>query len=252
MMRQVHYTPGRFVWHELVTSDVESARRFYGELLGWQVERVCEGDRAYNYLTQNGQRIGGILLRPGPHVPSHVLGYVSVLDFEGTLARAREHRAAVLVPPADTPIGRTAVLQDPQGATFGLCRAQDGDMPATTPLSSGAFCWDQLDSSDAERAAAFYGTVLRWVRAPSSGDASLSAFTQGEIAVAGLRQAPQGTFANWLVCVSVNDLHSARARARELGATIMIETIVHAGMGELCVLHDPAGAIFGLFEQAAR
>lgn len=249
-MRQIHYTPGRFVWHELVTSDVEAARRFYGELLGWQVEHGDNGARPYRYLTKNGQRVGGLVLRPGPHVPPHVLGYISVLDFEGTLARAKEHRAAVLVPPADTPIGRTAVLQDPQGAIFGLCRAEDGDAPEGARPSSCAFAWNQLDSSDAERAAAFYGSVLRWERAPAS-EPSLSTFTQGELAIAGLRQAPQGTFASWLVHISVDDLRSARARARELGATIMIETIVHADLGELCVLHDDLGAIFGLLAQAA-
>jgi len=251
-MRQIHYTPGRFVWHELVTSDVDSARRFYGELLGWQVERACEDDRPYNYLTRNGHRIGGLVQRPGPHVPPHLLGYVSVLDFEGTLERAREHRAAVLAPPADTPIGRTAVLQDPQGAIFALCRAQHGDsLHAAAQPERARLAWDQLDSSDAERAAAFYGNVIGWQRAPRPGDPSLSTFTHNAFAVAGLRQAPQGTFASWLVHVRVDDLRRARARARELGGTILIETIVHAGLGELCVLHDKLGAIFGLFEQAA-
>lgn len=252
-MRHIHSTPGRFVWHELVTSDVEAARRFYGELLGWEIEAACGLDRPYNYLTRNRQAVGGLVLRPGPHVPPHVLGYVSVPDFDDTLDRAREHRAAVLASPLDSPLGRTAVLQDPQGAVFGLCSPKLDNSGEAPSVGDSAFGWDQLESSDAERAAAFYGSVLGWQRALSpAGDPSVTTFKCDGAGVAGLRQAPQGTFARWLVHVGVDDLRSARERARELGGTILIETIVHADMGELCVLHDNLGAIFGLFEHPGR
>lgn len=253
-MREIHYTPGRFVWHELVTPDVEAARRFYGELAGWQVEPKCEdGVPPYFHLTKNSHAVGGLVLRPGPHVPPHMLGYVSVLDVEGAIQRAREHRAAVLVPPMQTALGRAAVVQDPQGAVIGLCRRADGDTleSKSEPPAIGTFCWSQLRSSDADSASNFYGKVLGWQRAPLPGSRDLSAFTQGGGTIAGLLQAPQGTFAHWLIHVSVDDLERSRAIAKRLGGTILVERIVHPGIGHVSVIQDNVGSILALFEPLA-
>lgn len=252
-MREIHYTPGRFVWHELVTSDVEAARRFYGELVGWQLDpQEVAGLPTYYHLTKNGQTVGGLVQRPGPHVPPHVLGYVSVLDVEGAIERAREHRAAVLVPPMPTGFGRAAVLQDPQGAVIGLCRRTGGDpYESSRELSAGKFCWTMLTSSDATNAASFYGKVMAWDRAPQPGVRNLCAFTQGGRPIGGLMQAAQGTFAHWLVHVSVENLERARAIAKQLGGTIMVERVVLDGLGQLSVIQDNVGSIVALFEGVA-
>jgi predicted enzyme related to lactoylglutathione lyase len=254
-MREIHYTPGRFVWHEVVTADVEAARRFYGELVGWQVEPRClEGLPPYFHLTQNGQTVGGLVLRPGPHVPPHLLGYVSVLDVDGAVERAREHRAAVLVPPMQTALGRAAVIQDPQGAVVGLCRRASGDTTQSDPLpATSTFCWSQLRSSDAQSAAAYYGKLLGWQRTPLPDAGDLSAFTQDGRTIAGLLQAPQGTFAQWLIHVSVESLERSRAVAKQLGGTIMVERIAHPGIGQSSVIQDNGGTILALFEaESAR
>lgn len=248
-MQEIHYTPGRFVWHELVTVDVEAARRFYGELAGWQIDTPQRSFmESYAYLTKNGQKIGGVILRPGPHVPPHVLGFVSVLDVDGTLERAREHRAAVLVPPMESQFGRAAVLQDPQGASLGVCRALHGDAPEGARPELGAFCWNQLNTSDANNAASFYCKVFPWQREPRAGLPDLSAFTQSARPIAGLMQAPQGTFAQWLVYLSVERLEHARALVKQLGGTIVSETISIAGVGQICVIQDNVGTILALFE----
>ena len=248
-MREIHYTPGRFVWHELVTSDVESARRFYGELVGWQVDTPArQADQPYAYLTKNGYKVGGIVLRPGPHVPPHVLGFVSVLDVDGTIERAREHRAAVLVPPMQTQFGRAAVVQDPQGASLGVCRAADGDGAEHHRPQYGSFCWDQLNTSDAENAASFYTKVFMWQREHVLGARDLSAFTHGARPLAGLMQAPQGTFAQWFAHLSVERLDRARAVVKQLGGVIMVETIDVPGKGQLSVVQDNVGTILSLFE----
>lgn len=243
-MREIHRTPGRFVWHELVTSDVDASQRFYGELLGWQVEHDGASERAYAYMTKNGQRMCGLVQRPGPHVPPHVLGFVSVADVADTLARAREHRAAVLVPPMRTPIGQAAVLQDPQGAALGVCRADAGD-----DGEHDAFAWQHLSTSDPERAAHFYANVLAWRDAPHAHAAELRAFALGEQPVAGLIQAPQGTFAHWLYCVGVEQLGEAREAIKQLGGAVVRESISLTALGELSVIQDSVGTILGLFER---
>jgi predicted enzyme related to lactoylglutathione lyase len=48
---------------------------------------------------------------------------VGVNDPDATVAKAKELGASVLVEPMDIPgVGRFAVLQDPQGAAFGVIR----------------------------------------------------------------------------------------------------------------------------------
>ena len=36
----------KFIWNELMTGDVDAAKRFYADLLGWQYERfpMAEGE----------------------------------------------------------------------------------------------------------------------------------------------------------------------------------------------------------------
>ena len=36
------YSPGKFVWHDLLTSDVTTAKTFYGQLLDWTFEHVAD------------------------------------------------------------------------------------------------------------------------------------------------------------------------------------------------------------------
>jgi predicted enzyme related to lactoylglutathione lyase len=248
-MHEIHYRPGRFVWHELVTPDVEAARRFYGELVGWQIDTPArDASQPYAYLTKNGQRVGGVVLRPGPHVPPHVLGFVSVLDVEGTLDRARERRGALLVPPMQTQFGRAAVVQDPQGASLGVCRAADGDAAESRRSEVGTFAWDQLNTSDAETACRFYTNVFAWQREPVPSKRDLSAFTHGGKPLAGLLQAPQGTFAQWLAYLSVERLERARVLVKQLGGAVMVESVELAGTGQACVIQDNVGTILALFE----
>jgi predicted enzyme related to lactoylglutathione lyase len=46
---------GALSWHELVTSDVDRAKSFYGKLIGWQYEDDSSGDTT---ITSAGSRIG--------------------------------------------------------------------------------------------------------------------------------------------------------------------------------------------------
>ena len=51
--------PGKFVWHNLITSDGEAARGFYGGLLGWEFD--IKDDGRYSVITFQGRNLGGIL-----------------------------------------------------------------------------------------------------------------------------------------------------------------------------------------------
>jgi len=54
-------------------------------------------------------------------VPPHWMIYITVADCDERAAKAKELGGAVCVPPTDVPnVGRFAVINDAQGATFSL------------------------------------------------------------------------------------------------------------------------------------
>ena len=113
---------GAFSWADLNTRDPESAKRFYGQLFGWNITAGKDDPTGYLHI-QNGEHyIGGI---PSPkqigNVPPHWLVYFHVSDCGKSLDRAADMDAQVLLPTTRLEhVGRFAVVKDPQGAAFAL------------------------------------------------------------------------------------------------------------------------------------
>jgi len=76
-MAEKQFRPGYVVWRELVTSDVDASKRFYGELFNWTIDAVPMGPVTY-YMLKSGERPVGGMVNPGqPGVPTHWMSYVS-------------------------------------------------------------------------------------------------------------------------------------------------------------------------------
>ena len=107
-------------WNELQTSDVNSAKTFYTKLFGWTTQPFGAG-MDYTILMNNGTGFGGIMKAPSPKAPAQWVNYVVVKDVDATIARLKKLGGKVCAPPFDVPgVGRLAIVQDPQGATFGV------------------------------------------------------------------------------------------------------------------------------------
>jgi uncharacterized protein len=116
-------THGAFSWTELATTDVAAAKKFYGQLLGWQLKDMNMGEMTYTVLNAGGQDIGGIMPVPA-NAPGARPGwgnYVTVDNVDALTDRVRSLGGKVLVQPTDIPtVGRFSLIQDPQGATLSL------------------------------------------------------------------------------------------------------------------------------------
>jgi predicted enzyme related to lactoylglutathione lyase len=115
---------GMFSWNELMTGDVESAKRFYTELLGWTFEEFQMGESGSYWVIKVGEEeVGGIMGTPpaAEGVPPYWGLYITVDNVDVTAKKAEQLGAQVVVPPTDIPeVGRFAVLQDQQGAAFAI------------------------------------------------------------------------------------------------------------------------------------
>ena len=113
-------TPGIFSWHELVTQDIEGSKKFYTELLGWEIEGMDMPDGpTYECFMANGRPVGGLMSPPEGkgEAPTSWIGYITVEDLDATVAKAESMGAKICMPPTDIPgKGRFAGLADPQGA----------------------------------------------------------------------------------------------------------------------------------------
>jgi uncharacterized protein len=115
--------PGSLCWTELATRDVRGARAFYGAVFGWEAETRAFGDTTYTEWKLDGRTIAGMNEmddRWPADVPPHWSVCFAVSDTDRSTERAVDLGGRVGIPPADTPVGRFAVLNDPHGAVFSI------------------------------------------------------------------------------------------------------------------------------------
>ena len=114
---------GVFIWDELGTTDADGAQRFYEEVFGWTTNDMGPDYGGYRVFNRGETGIAGLMTLPDASLPPHWQPYVQVDDPDAVVARAGELGGSTLAEPMDVPnVGRLAVLQDPQGATFGILR----------------------------------------------------------------------------------------------------------------------------------
>lgn len=119
---------GTLTWNELITTD-PAAGKFYEQVLGVTTSTMDMGTGEYTLFHVGDQMVGGSTPPPMEGVPNHWHVYFAVDDADATAARAAELGGSVMVAPFDTPVGRMAVLTDPQGAVFSIIK------PAPQPES---------------------------------------------------------------------------------------------------------------------
>lgn len=252
---------GKFVWHELMTSDVEAAKRFYTGLFGWTFEGTpMAGPEPFTYwMAKAGEEaVGGFMDAPKPDMPPNWLGYVLVDDVDATTARATAAGGQVVVPPRDIPgMGRFSVLLDPQGAVVATWKTATPAPAEDAMPGLGEFCWDQLSTTDVGGASAFYARVFGWTPQPFGGpDAAPAPGTEamvvyhragGQMASSAF-PAPANVPSHWQTFVAVADLAKTRTKTIELGGKVWMPEIAVPGMGKFAVLGDPQGAVVCAFE----
>jgi len=113
--------PGTVAWNELITSD-PSAAKFYEQLLGVTTSTMDMGIGPYTLFEVGGQMVGGTTAPQQPGTPSHWHVYFAVDDADATAAKVTALGGQVLAGPFDSPAGRMAVAQDPQGAVFSFIK----------------------------------------------------------------------------------------------------------------------------------
>ena len=111
----------------------------------------------------------------------------------------------------------------------------------------GAFCWNELLTTDCEGQGRFYRELLGWTVEPSGPRHYLVAKSKGR-PVAGISVLPEAGPERpmWTASVRVADAVAAGARAESLGGRLLVPARDIPGLGRFCVIADPQGALLCL------
>lgn len=236
---------GRFVWYDLVTTDVPRARAFYAGLFGWDVrphgpdyERIHVGDRP----------IGGMVtMPPDLGAPNHWIAYVTTDDLDATVAKVGAEGGRVYHREAIPNLGRWAVLADRQGAVFSAFEMTNE--PPARPAEKGTnhLSWAELHTSDPADALAFYQALFGWTSEAWGEDY----FLVGDEHNAGILKGHGGP-PHWLLYVNVASADATTEAARAAGATVLVEPRDIPHVGRFAVFLDPTGAAFAVMQSFSR
>jgi uncharacterized protein len=242
---------GRFVWHELLTTDTAAAAAYYPKVVPWRT--APSNMPGYTIWMAGEAQVGGLMELPHDGSGAHWLVYIGTPNVDDTCAKAQSLGGRVLKAAADIPnVGRFAVLADPQGATFATFTPGAGQPPPAQP-AQGGFSWHELATTDVAAALRFYGDLFGWRKGPGHDMGPMGVyqiFEHGGTQVGGM--CPPGaahTAPSWLSYVHVADSSRAAAAAKSAGGRLVHGPTDVPG-GWVALLIDPQGSSFAVHEFA--
>jgi predicted enzyme related to lactoylglutathione lyase len=244
---------GRFVWHELMTTDTKAAGAFYPKVTNWKTQ-TWDKDPSYTMWAVAKGPFGG--LRPLPDAARasgpHWLPYVGTADVDATVQTAQGLGGRVYMGATDIPeTGRFAVLADPQGAVFAIF-----SLPATAPSGGGGsmpqeFSWHELATSDPVGALRFYAALFGWAEIATHDMGAAGVYHlvgQGGVASIGMWKttADKPMPPHWLCYAHVTDIDKSANAAKAAGGKLLNGPMEVPGGTWIAHLTDPQGATFAL------
>jgi uncharacterized protein len=249
MSERTSYEPGTPSWVDLSTPDPDGAKRFYGELFGWEADDAgpVEETGGYAMFRLRGKQVAGVAPLMDPGQPPVWSTYIATDDADATVARAKDAGAQAVIEPMDVmDAGRMAFLAHPAGGFVGLW--QPGRHTGAELVNEpGALTWNQLHTRDQDGAARFYEAVFGWKRTEFNG---MPMFELGDRGVGSVMDMPPGIPAEvpafWMAIFAVEDTDASAAKATELGGQLTVPPFDIEGVGRFAVLADPQGVGFGI------
>jgi predicted enzyme related to lactoylglutathione lyase len=247
-------------WIDLMTSDTEKAKAFYGELFGWTFE-TGDQEKYGGYITarKNGKSVAGMMQKQDAQAgfPDVWSTYLRTDDARATVKSAAEHGGQVYMEPMDVPDqGSMAMVGDATGAAIGIWQPREmkGYELAAEP---GTPAWHELHARDYAKAVTFYQDVFGWETdvLSDSPEFRYTTLGAGDDAKAGIMDAadflPAGAPANWQVYFAVEDTDAAIEKAVAMGAHV-VDSPDDSPFGRLATLADPTGAVFKIVAGAGQ
>ncbi|MGB7342011.1 MAG: VOC family protein [Phototrophicaceae bacterium] len=254
MYKVTSYPHGAISWADCNSTNWSTSKEFYIKVMGWQPEDIPIGDgHFYTMLKQDGETVGAVSAMQADMqaqgVPSHWSNYISVDDVDALQAKVTELGGTVIVPPMDVfDSGRMMMILDPTGAAINLWQAKN-HIGAGLVNTVGAMMWNELMTTDPQKAMDFYGALLGWTFQKMDEQDYYVILNNGRMNGGIFPLA--GEMANmppaWMVYYNVADLKASVEKVKSNGGSVHVEGNAN-GVGDFALVADPAGSTFYIME----
>lgn len=244
---------GTPIWADAMFADVEGAKKFYAEVLGWTFGESSTEFGNYTEAYADGKAVAAVVPpMPGAEEQSAWCLYFATPDAAATAERIRANGGEVVMEPMQVAdFGTMCIARDPGGVVFGLWQPgkHTGFDTVGTP---GAFCWAEINTRDAEKSDGFFPAVFSY-RQKNMPDDKID-FRVYELDGAPLlgrmrmtEDFPPEVPPHINVYFAVPDCDEAVAKAKKLGATVRFGPVT-SPFGRFASLTDPHGAPFSVLD----
>ncbi|MDT0386552.1 VOC family protein [Streptomyces dubilierae] len=243
-------------WADAMFSDLEGAKRFYGELLGWTFAESSTEYGNYTEAYAGGKAVAAVVPpmpgQDGQEGLSQWCLYFAAEDAAATAARIREHGGQMLMEPMQVgDFGTMCLARDPGGVVFGVWQAgtHEGFQAMAEP---GAYVWAEVFTREPEKSDAFFPAVFSYRQKDmEDGETDFRVYDLGERSVLG-RMRMTDDFPPEMppyinVYFTVEDCDAAVAKATELGGVLRFGPMT-TPFGRFAAVSDPQGANLSLID----
>jgi predicted enzyme related to lactoylglutathione lyase len=242
-------------WADAMFNDVEAAKSFYHEVLGWT---FAEPDPRFGDYTQayaDGKAVAAV----SPTMPGMEGGeaawclYLASPDLNATAQRVRDGGGEVMMGPMEVgDFGSMLLVSDPGGVVFGVWKAgtHEGFEAMAVP---GAYCWAEIFTRQPEKSDTFFPKVFPYgVKRMEDPAMDFTFYTSADDPVIGrMKMTPEDfppevpSYLN--VYFTVPDCDDAVAKATKLGGFLRFGPM-DTPFGRFAALGDPQGAAFSVID----
>ncbi|WP_149182248.1 VOC family protein [Streptomyces sp. TRM49041] len=243
-------------WVDAMFTDIEGAKSFYGDVLGWTFGEAQTEYGNYTQAYADGKAVAAVVPpmpgQEGQAPQSAWCLYFASPDVEATARKIRDNGGQVLMEPMQVgDFGSMLLAREPGGTTFGVWQAgvHEGFEVRAVP---GAYCWAEVYTREPGKADAFFRAVFPY-RAQRMEDANIDfkVFNLGDAPVLGRMTMDENfppdvpPYIN--VYFTVDDVDAAMGRATARGAKVLFGPM-DSPFGRFAALLDPQGAPFSLID----
>ncbi|MFJ5309269.1 VOC family protein [Streptomyces sp. NPDC088350] len=240
-------------WADAMFSDVEGAKSFYGDVLGWTFGEASSEYGNYTQAFVDGKAVAAVVPpMPGQEGQSQWCLYLASPDATATAAKIRENGGTVLMEPMQVgEFGTMCLASEPSGAVFGVWQGgtHEGFEASGVP---GAYAWAEVFTREPEKADGFLPAVFPYsAQQVDDGNVDFRVYNLGGNPVLGRmkmgEEFPPEVPSYVNVYFSVDNCDDAVAKATKLGGVLRFGPM-DSPFGRFAALSDPQGASFSVID----
>ncbi|MCX5377069.1 VOC family protein [Streptomyces sp. NBC_00091] len=155
------FPEGAPCWVDAMFTDVEAAKEFYGDVLGWTFGEASSEYGNYTQAYSDGKAVAAVVPpMPGGDAPSQWCLYFASADAAATAEKIKAAGGTLMMEPMQVgPFGTMAIAKEPSGAVFGVW--QPGEHKGFEKVGeAGGYAWAEVFTREPDKADEFLAQVF--------------------------------------------------------------------------------------------